>query len=86
MSTLVRTQPNWFLDAVVAGGEDFQLLAAVDPAGLPEIYGRFLDAGLPMPAVIGEFVPEPGVRLMPDNLLIHDAGFRHGEPTNRRRT
>ncbi len=86
MGNLLRTQPHWFLEAVVAGGEDFELLAAIDPSGLPDVCRRFRDAGLSEPSVIGEFVVAPGVRLMPDNLLIHDAGFRHGESSERRTT
>jgi len=85
MRNLLLTQPHWFLEAVVAGGEDFELLAAIDPSGFPEICRGFRDAGLSEPSVIGEFVVTPGVRLMPDNLPIQDAGFRHGEPSNRRR-
>ena len=58
----------------LAGGEDFELLAAVPGARVPELVRRW-DPELAPLTVVGQLVPGTGVRL-----LDHQGGAEIGKP------
>lgn len=64
------------LEWALYGGEDYELLAAVDPVGFPEIRRALHDAGATACQVIGRIVPEEeGVRCVrPDGTVVAGPG------------
>ncbi len=60
----VPVAPGATLEEALGGGEDYELVLAVDPGGVDDLADAYGAAGLRIPVRIGSISADPGVRIL----------------------